>query len=574
MTNRLPKVLYITWPPERYPENNVEPCVTRFQRGLESFFDVIRIDRAADFAELCNRYCPDLIVVEDGAEAGPCLRPEIKNKDAHPEIPRVGLLTCDPFSPARPVFLAEMAEWRINTFFVFSILTGVYTPTVRGQLFYWPQFVDDSLFRDYQAKKVVPILLTGKVALGGLDYRWRRDVFQRFTDSGLPVMNVPHPGYAADESKYRVFGEHYAQLINASQIAPTCGSVTHGLVMKHLEIPAAKCCLMTEDTPAVREFGFIDMENCVIATPADAVSKARFLLHNSNELKRITQNGFNLVHQNHTMLQRSQLRDWLELSRELRRGQRIVQTGLLSPLRIVDTQSDERSFHLEPAGPVSGAIRSARSALESGQSTRARSESRKAQSFIPWFPEPEFIQAVVHLNRRKNRKAIQLLASLLKRNLLDAGARRPDPFEWGYFLVALAVLRRKDVSHYDRLFATLSHPELDEIRNQLYLDGYKHGGQFKTPSIHSAWIGDTDTQRRDRIRKLLRLHGVTGTIVDVESTDTSPEDARRHLACYLEEQSNRNSRRRSRFRAVRRFLDHAVSKSVDVFQRVQTLVRY
>jgi hypothetical protein len=536
---------------------------------MESFFDVVRVDRDADFSELCRRHRPDLVVVEDGAERGPCLRPDITNKNAYPEIPRVGLLTCDPFSPARPVFFSEMAEWGISTFFVFSILTGVYTPAVRDQIFYWPQFVDGNLFRDYKTEKVIPVLLTGKVARGGLDYSWRRNVFHRLTDSGLPVMNVPHPGYATGDTNYRVYGEHYARLINASMIAPTCGSVTNGLVMKHLEIPAAKCCLITENTPAVQEFGFIDMKNCVFATPDDVVAKTNHLLQNPDKLKQITQNGFDLVHQNHTILQRSQLRDWAELARELRPGQRIVQSGLLAPLKLVDEDSDQQDFHLEPNGPVSKAIRNARRSLETDKIARARSESKTAQAYIPWFPEPEFIDAIASLKRKRVRRATQLLASLLKRNLFDAGARRPDPVEWAYFLIALAAVNSKDVSHYDRLFATLSHPELDEIRTQLYRAEIEHSSQFVTPSIHHMWAGNSKSQRRDRISKLLKLNGVTGSVSRVAPPETPDDEVRRSLEHLLEDQSAKNSRRGDRSRAIKKQIARVVRKSVSKYKSIQ-----
>ena len=134
---------------------------------LSIFFDVRVISENGDYQELCERFRPDLTLVEFGVYGSP---PDITNKLSCPEVPKLGFLHADAYCPTRSRFLADMERWGIESFFTISVSMPEYLPNNTDQLFIWPNFVDPKIYRDYGQPKNIPVLTTGSQAM---HYPWR-----------------------------------------------------------------------------------------------------------------------------------------------------------------------------------------------------------------------------------------------------------------------------------------------------------------------------------------------------------------------------------------------------------------
>jgi hypothetical protein len=259
--------------------------VTEQLKSLEQFFEVFLIDRDCDYGEVCDRVRPALSVFESGVYAGDRT---ITHTESHPEIPKLGFLHADAFDSSRAAFVADMAAWGVEWFFTTSMSMAEYTPEIAERLFVWPNAVDPEVFRDYGLTKNVPVLLTGSQAR---HYPWRNGISRAVAPEFI-TMTMPHFGWNAEPGTGRMLqGEGYARLLNASIFVPTCGTMAKDVVRKHLEIPAAMACLVTQRTPSIAAFGFEDMVNCVFADERNVVGKLNDLLHNPDDLDRVTRAG-------------------------------------------------------------------------------------------------------------------------------------------------------------------------------------------------------------------------------------------------------------------------------------------
>jgi hypothetical protein len=273
---------------------------------------------------------------------------------------------------------------------------------------------------------------------------------------------VPHP---ARQPAYKIYGEEYARLLNASFVVPTCGSISKVVVMKHLEIPAARACLVTEKTSSVESFGFRDMENCVFADQDDILDKLEYLFANRDILERITNNGHDLVHSRHTAKQRKQILQWLQLHRVLKPGQRIVQPSLLDDLEIVEADSGRRNGHIINTGLDRHLLRQGDEKLIAGKYIEAERLYDRCLEYIYWMPEPKLRLALCKLYRGDSVHALLWLIPPIRRALGMYEASSPDPVEWAYLLIAFLCRGEFDAAlRLSQCFPTLRHVELDRAR--------------------------------------------------------------------------------------------------------------
>ena len=142
-----------------------------------------------------------------------------------------------------------------------------------------------------------------------------------------PTRTAPHLGWFDKKADRMVHGEEYARALNAAHVAPVCGTIANEVVRKHFEVPGARCCLVAERSAALEAAGFVDMVNCVFADADTVADKLDHLFAHRDELAAITDAGYALVHAPHIAAQRDQIRQWYDLTRQLRPGERIVQRG-------------------------------------------------------------------------------------------------------------------------------------------------------------------------------------------------------------------------------------------------------
>ena len=326
-----PRLVFFQWDHSTANAGFIRQHMADHVKCLEQHFDVVRINRDCDYAEICDRYEPDMALFESGYRAHGSRPIRISNTKAHPGVPKAGLHNGDAWCDRRAGFLSDMCRWGIGTYFAISTVVAEYTPEIWDDVFVWPNFIDPQVFKDYGLGKVQQVMLTGQV--NGL-YPWRRQVFPLLQDRYhcRSALGQGYDGVAASQS---LFGEAYARAINQSFVVPTCGTMGKDVVRKHFEIPAAGACLITERSPSLEAAGFVDMENCVFVDRTDIVDRLDYLFANEDELRRITEAGTRLVHARHTVRDRPQIYEWFELQRSPGEENRVVQREPFGPLRLV-----------------------------------------------------------------------------------------------------------------------------------------------------------------------------------------------------------------------------------------------
>jgi hypothetical protein len=431
--------------------------------ALSQFFKVTVVNQDCDYDEVCDRHRPDVTLFETGLACDGWRRLSIANTSSHPHIPKLAFFNADSFCRARAAFLSDVDQWGIEAIFSLSTSLAEYVPDISDRLFYWPNFIDPAVYKDYQSYKVIPVVFTGSTASF---YPWRRSI-QKVIAGAYPTLMSPHPGYHRVKEERVVWGESYARMLNAAWFAPACGMVSKDVVRKHFEIPACNTCLVTEKSDGLIAAGFLDMENCVFAEPGNVLDKLDCLMRDRERLLAITAKGHDLVHSRHTKANRDQLLQWLRLKTRLRPGERIVQENPFGALRAVDQSSNIRTGHPAANGADRVLLREGYTELWNGNYDVALSRFMKSLNTIREIPlpEPQLGLALCHLFKGEPQNALRWLAAPLETILVQNDTRDPDPVEWAYFVVALlcAGSVRKAVYCAER-FPALRHPELDRAR--------------------------------------------------------------------------------------------------------------
>jgi len=428
-------------------------------RCLAEFFNVIVVNYDGDFLEICDKYEPDMVLVEGGVPFATCRRPHIRNKRACATVPKAGFLNADAFGEGRAAFLSDMEEWGITTAFAIATAVPEYNPRLIRNLFIWPNFVDSDTYRDYGQWKSIPVLFTGnKNAL----YPWRRRIL-RLVSAHYPSLISPHPGYEPRKSMGQILtGEAYARQLNSSWVVPACGTIAKEVVRKHFEIPACRACLVTERTPMLESAGFVDMQNCVFADHRDILDKLAYLFERPGEFQALIDRGFELVHSRHTMKHRNQVLQWLTLLQEVKPGENIVQTTPFEPLMIASNVPSQRrdsiSIHLS-------LIEQGDRKLQRGDYEGAYQLYLQCLHYYRFMPEPLLRLAICSLNRGNASEALEWVSKPLRVTLEDCRAKVPDPVEWTYLIVChLCFGNLKEAVRLASDFPEVRYAELDYTR--------------------------------------------------------------------------------------------------------------
>ncbi len=455
---------------------------------LSQFFDVTMISGDCDYGEICDTYQPDLALFESGVYVSGVER-KISNINSNPQVLKLGFCHADAMCGSRRTFISDMADWGVDTFFTLSVSMAEYTPEIADRLYFWPNAVDTELYRDYGEQKIIPVLLAGSQAPM---YPWRNRVFRRVTQK-YPSLTCPHFGWGTESATSRTtYGEPYARLLNASLCAPTCGGVTNDVVRKHLEIPASKTCLVTQESAALTSAGFVNGENCIFADAENVVEALDHLFGNMSELERITAAGFDLVRSRHTIKQRNQIFQWLNLKKGLRANERIVQKGPFDSLTVV-----EREPRLSPTYVVSNGLdrqllRDGDKKLESKDLEAAQRLFLRALSYLPLLPEAKLRVAMCCLLSGDPSQANNWISELTKSSAALRSSA-PDPMEWTFHIITLLCQgKTSEAANCAAQYHEVRHPELDRIR--LWISEI-----FASPC---STVGDAPVKRRTSVHEL------------------------------------------------------------------------
>jgi len=457
-----PKLIFFQY---RYGENLPEFLLIHKRKHvkcLSQFFDVVVINEDCDYGQVCDQHQPDVTLFESGVPLFSCQRPQVRNIQACPQVPRLGFLHADGFSEGRAGFLSDMDHWGIDTFFAIATTAAEHMPAIADRLFIWPTFADAGIFHDYGQWKNIPVLFTGnKNAL----YPWRHRIIKVVTKY-YPSLVCPHPGYSPRKAATQVMtGVPYARMLNASWFVPACGTVAREVVRKHFEVPASKACLVTEQSPALEAAGFVDMRNCVFADDHNILEKIEYLFRHPDELNAIIDAGYQLVHSRHTLKHRDQMFQWFKLRQTLKSGQRIVQRNPFEPLQVVEGSPARANSHVIPSGWHLALLRQGDEKLWKGDLQEAESAYLKCLNYYGSMPEPLLRLALCNLYKGNAAAALSWIVKPIEFTLAEYKAADPDPVEWAYLIVSL--LGRGKVDEAVRRgseFPWLHHPELDRVR--------------------------------------------------------------------------------------------------------------
>ncbi|MFS8148254.1 glycosyltransferase [Rhizobium sp. BR 249] len=501
--HRKPRLVFFQW--DHQPNANAAGYLLLHMQQqvkcLATHFDVVVINRDCDYAEICDRYEPDLALFESGYRSHGSRRIKITNINT--QVPKLGLHNADPWCDRRSGFLSDMEHWGIETYFSIGTMTPEYMPELGDNLFVWPNFIDPDVYRDYGQQKVIPVTLTGQVY--GL-YPWRQNVFPIIRDR-YPCLVSPQHSYESKLASQLLSGEAYARVLNASFVVPTCGTAGGEVVRKHFEIPGTNACLLTERTEAVEAAGFSDMENCVFADQRNVVERLEYLFGHPDEMQRIATSGHRLVHSRHTLKHRPQIYQWFMLNRGLRFGEKIIQLGPFGDLTKVERNSQQGSTHIVGEASDRALLKQGDLLLEQGSVEEAKQCYLRCLDYVSYLPEAKFRLAICALHEGDADRAYDLLVNLVKITMIDYGASDPDPVEWAYFLLALVC--KGDFEQARKLrdfYPSLSHDELRRMRLVLEQPGRKSNraasGEYRSDrkSIHRiptrsdhewlSWVAD------------------------------------------------------------------------------------
>jgi hypothetical protein len=433
---------------------------------LSLFFDVVVIQHDCDYQQICDLHQPDLALFESGVNLSACRKPKIANVRACRTIPKLGFFNADAWCETRSGSLSEMDQWGIETFFSISATAAQHIPAIANQLFVWPNFIDPTVFLDYNEAKIIPVLLSGATAA---QYPWRRRVYKLIAEH-YPSLWCPHHGYLSHSSTGQMLsGIRYARTINASEIAPVCGTVAKEVVRKHFEIPACNTCLITEQARNLEEAGFIDMTNCVFADEHDILDKLEFLFKEPDQLRQITNAGHQLIHSRHTQNNRDQILQWFNLNRNLGSDDRIVQTNPFAPLTVL-SRTAHRSPNSVEMGTHLQLLREGDEMLWAGQVGAADDKFRRCLSYMHKLPEARFKIALCMIYKGDAAEANSQIFELVRYCISQYRAVDPDPVEWAYYIISLLCMGKlKDAASCALDFPQLRHPELDRVRGVVHL---------------------------------------------------------------------------------------------------------
>lgn len=342
-----PTLLFITDPHSNYDPRVVRNYYDSIVSILEyDFIVIMHSESVCDYQEITDKYFPDIVLFDCGQDElnTPI---QITNLSANKHIPRIGFLSCDSHDPGIIRVLDRFYSWEIQYSFAIDSSLGEVLPDLQENLFYLPWSIDPCVFFNRECEKIYDVSLLGAGFFGARGryptYPWRAEVAPKII-SNFPTFVTPRP---TASKAHRVQGSNYAQVLSQSKFTLGCGGIKNILVRKLIEIPAAACCLVTKETEIIKQAGFEDGRNCILATHEDIEEKLNAYLSNEDKLNEIVQKGFTLVHKSHTHAHRKQIYSLFEILRNRKIGKKIIQKSPFDSLQQVDDACDDRTLHIQ-----------------------------------------------------------------------------------------------------------------------------------------------------------------------------------------------------------------------------------
>ncbi len=164
---------------------------------------------------------------------------------------------------------------------------------------YWlPHHVNPLIFDDYNLQRDLDYLLMGNTYKR--IYPLRHTILRKMKASNQFSYH-PHYGYSIDKAIMpHCLGKDYADEINRAKIFFTCDSIYQYPVQKYFEVLACKTLLLAPSSQELVDLGFIAGVHYVEIDDTNFKQQAEYYLHNENERLKIAEQGYQMVHANHT----------------------------------------------------------------------------------------------------------------------------------------------------------------------------------------------------------------------------------------------------------------------------------
>lgn len=478
--------------------------VDEWMHALALHCDIEAIEQDFDLVEVCERVRPDLLLF-DSVHWGRRHRLNIANIDARPDLPRALLANNDPHDPMRPLMMDMVQAYGIDTIFCTGHEDLEQMKELRRfNCFVLPKFIDPTVFRDYGEARSIPVTIMS-AHLFPTYYPWRAQVTAEIQHI-MPTLLYTHPGYTnGGNDPFAIRDESYARMLSRSQFCVADTTALDYVVRKHLEIPAAGSVLVSPECAALSDYGFIDMENCILGPAgADLYRKIIAVARDPQRYEQIRSNGHALVHARYTRQAWTHILDWFACRRALKPGEKVQQDGVFGAFRAVP---DHIGF---PAiagftvrdNPMAARLRAAREALlGDGDLSAAVDGLREAMTWIGHVAEPWFMMGVISFSLGDLESAGEWLArrsAVQGKEDADLGLLDPCEIAW-LMLVAYLTADEELFRQMSDCAAATSHVSIR--RMQWLIEGAQPVADLSAAGLEGPqpgdclsihWLGDED----------------------------------------------------------------------------------
>lgn len=498
------KILCVRAQPNPDCATLLHSVVDEWVHALALHCDIEVIEQDFDLREVYERVKPDFLLF-DSIHWGRKYRLTISNLDAYPDLPRALLLNNDPHEPMRPLTMDLMAAYGIDTVFCTGTEDLEHMHELRRfNAFVLPKFIDSDVFHDYGEERSIPVTIMS-AHLFPTFYPWRARVTEEIQNL-MPTLLYTHPGYTnARHDPFAIRDEKYARMLSRSQFCIADTTRLDYVVRKHLEIPAAGSVLVSPPSEALREYGFIDMENCVLgAAGAELYGKILAVANDPLWYERIRSNGHALVHSRYTRQHWTHILDWFACRRACKPGQKVQQDGVLGKFRIVEDEQGVLAIAdwVVRDSPMAIKLRAARDALlHDGDLQAAVDGLNETMEWIGHIAEPWFLMGVIAFSVGDLDNAAQWLA---KRSAIqgreDSALGILDPCEIAWLLLFAHLTGDEEL--YQQMSDSADRTSHLSIRRMRWLiDGANADLDIKEAGLDAPregdclsihWLGDED----------------------------------------------------------------------------------
>jgi hypothetical protein len=184
-----------------------------------------------------------------------------------------------------------------NTFLIryINALDKFHPYLLNKNIYSFPHSIDPNLFKDYNLNKEYIVLSLGCM---GNHYPLRKKASNILSNINK-YKHIPRPKESENGKKWPI-NKDYAKLLNSSHSVISCTADVKYTVIKTFEIPACNSILLSDNNSLMESLGFKSGINFVEINENNILEPFNHYVLNETKRKEISQNGYNLIHNNHT----------------------------------------------------------------------------------------------------------------------------------------------------------------------------------------------------------------------------------------------------------------------------------